>query len=67
VTHPSSLSRPIVQPVQAQSVPNGAAVGGLISSVTGAASKNDMEQISEIVGLMAAAFHKLDLFIKSKK
>jgi hypothetical protein len=86
VTHPPSLSRPIVQPVQVQNVPSDAAVGGLISSVTGASSKggclsvmfrvkslycsiisDDMEKISEIVGLMAEAFHKLDIFIKSKK
>jgi len=64
VTPPSSLSRPIAQSVP---VPSGAAVSGLISTVTGASSKGDMEQISEIVGLLAEAFHKLDIFVKSKK
>jgi len=54
--------------VLAQSVPVlSGAVGGLISSVADASSKSDMEQISEVVGLMAEAFRKLDIFIKSKK
>jgi len=62
---PQPARQPSVS-VQTQSVPNvGGSAGGVASFSN--ASSDDLEQIAEIVGMMAEAFNKLHLFLKTKK